>query len=130
MSRKRKNQSAEIRFGPAFKAFLLCALIVSACLGYVWQKKQIDELGREMRRRETRLRDLHELNEKMKKQLAVLQSVHNLEQRVTELRLGLVMPQPSQVWRLPEPPISPPAPPAPPEDHGIALGQTQGNAAP
>ena len=127
MARNRKNQAAAIRFGPALKAFLLCAVIVSACLGYVWQKKQIDELGREMRRRETRLRELRDLNEKMRKQLAVLQSVHSLEQRVAELRLGLVMPQPSQVWRLPEPPVEQPVTP---EDRRFALGQTAGEAAP
>src|SRR5579862_1723687 len=127
MARNRKNQTAAIRFGPALKAFLLCAVIVCACLGYVWQKKQIDELGRQMRLRETRLRDLRDQNEKMRKQVAVLESVHTLEQRVAELRLGLVMPQPGQVWRLPEPPVEQPAPP---EDHRYAAGNLETAATP
>jgi hypothetical protein len=103
MARNRKNQSAAIRFGPALKAFLLCSTIVCCCIGYVWQKKQIDELGQQMRKREARLLELREQNDKFKKQLAMLVSPRILDQRVKELKLGLVPPQPAQVWRLTEP---------------------------
>jgi hypothetical protein len=127
MARNRKNQTADAGLSSALKAILLCGAIVCACLGYVWQKKQIDELGRQMRLREARVRDLRDQNEKMKKQLALLESVPNLEQRVSEMKLGLVMPQPSLVWRLAEPA---PEAPAAPEDHRYAAGQTQGTATP
>jgi len=103
MARNRKNQSAAIRFGPALKALLLCAVIVSACLGYVWLKKQLGELGQQTRRREALLRELHTQNEKLRRQLAELQSVPMLEQRVKDLKLGLQPPQPAQVWNLTEP---------------------------
>jgi hypothetical protein len=106
MARNRKYQSAAIRFGPAVKAFLLCALIGGSGVGYVWQKSQIVELGRQIRKRELRLTELSEQNEKLKKQLAMMRSLPFLEQRIRELNLGLVAPQPSQVWRLNEPPCA------------------------
>ena len=103
MARNRKNQSAAIRFGPALKVLLLCAAIVSACLGYVWLKKQLGELGQQTRRREALVRELHAQNEKLRRQLAELQSVPMLEQRVKDLKLGLQPPQPAQVWNVSEP---------------------------
>lgn len=127
MARNRKNQPADIRFGPALRAFLLCAAIVACCLGYVWQKKQIDELGAQMRRREARLHDLREQNDKMRKQLAALESVHYLDQRAKELKLGLVIPQPAQVWHLPEPAADQPAAV---EERRYAAGAAQEAATP
>ncbi len=126
MARNRKNQSAAIRFGSALKAFVLCSGIVSACLGYVWLKKQINDLGQQMRRREAVLRELHIQNEKLRRQLAELQSVPFLEQRVKDLKLGLVPPQPNQVLTLPEPedkPISP-------DDKQYAAERNQGPKSP
>jgi hypothetical protein len=108
MARNRKYQSAAIRFGPAVKAFLLCALIGGSGVGYVWQKSQIVELGRQIRKRELRLTELDGQNEKLKKQLAMMRSPQFLEQRIRELNLGLAAPQASQVWRLTEP-LSQPA---------------------
>jgi hypothetical protein len=103
MARNRKYQSAAIRFGPAVKAFLLCVLIGGSGVGYVWQKSQIVELGRQIRKRELRLTELEGQNEKLKRQLAIMRSPQFLEQRIRELNLGLVPPQSSQVWRLTEP---------------------------
>ena len=103
MARNRKYQSAAIRFGPAIKAFLLCALIGGSGVGYVWQKSQISELGQQIRRRELQLGELEEQNEKLKKQLAVMRSPQFLEDRIRELNLGLVRPQPSQICWLTEP---------------------------
>jgi hypothetical protein len=110
MSRNRKSQSAAIRFGPALKAFLLCLLIGGSGVGYVWQKDQIRRLGQQIRDREIRLGQLQDENEKRRKQLATLRSPTFIEARVRELNLGLVAPQPNQVWKLIEPsrePVSP-----------------------
>jgi hypothetical protein len=107
MARNRKYQSAAIRFGPAVKAFLLCVLIGGSGVGYVWQKSQIVELGRQIRKRELRLTELEGQNEKLKRQLAIMRSPQFLEQRIRELNLGLVPPQSSQVWRLTEPSAGP-----------------------
>jgi hypothetical protein len=100
MARNRKYQSAAIRFGPAIKAFLLCVLIGGSGVGYVWQKSQIDELGRQIRKREQTLASLHDQNEKLKKTLAMMSSPPFLAAEIQRLNLGLVPPQPSQNWVL------------------------------
>jgi hypothetical protein len=103
MAKNRKHQSAAIRFGPALKAFLLCLLIGGSALGYVWQKSQLDQLGEQIRKREMHLKDLKTQNDKLRRQLASMRSPLFLEARIKELNLGLVAPQPSQIWYLKEP---------------------------
>ena len=109
MAKNRKNQSAAIRFGPAIKAFLLCAMIGGAGVGYVWQKGKIGELGRQISRREKRLVELQGQNEKLRKQLGLMRSPQFLEMRVKELNLGLVPPSSAQLWRLSEPALGSPS---------------------
>jgi cell division protein FtsB len=103
MAKNRKHQSAAIRFGPALKAFLLCLLIGGSGVGYVWQKNQIDQLSRQIGKRELHLKELQDQNEKLRRQMAYMKSPSYLEARVKELNLGLVPPQPSQVWYMKEP---------------------------
>ena len=103
MARNRKYQSAAIRFGPSLKAFLLCLLIGGAGVGCVWQKDQISQLGQQIKKREQYLDELGKQNEKLRKQFAEMRSPRFLERRIQELGLGLVPPQPAQVWRLTEP---------------------------
>src|SRR3974377_1584652 len=103
MARNRKYQSATIRFGPALKAFLLCLLIGGSGVGYVWQKNQIYELGQQICKREIRLTNLQKQNNKLRGDLAFMRSPPFLQDRVKKLNLGLVAPDQSQVWYLPEP---------------------------
>ena len=103
MARNRKYQSAASRFGPALKAFLLCLLIGGSGVGYVWQKDQISQLGRQIKKRELRLGELVDQSEKLRKQLGTMRSPRDLERRIQELGLGLVPPQQTQVLRLNEP---------------------------
>lgn len=103
MARNRKYRSAAIRFGPALKAFLLCLIIGGSGVGFVWQKNQIYELGKQIKQREQRLRGLEQDGEKMKKQLATMRTVQSLEDSIKKLNLGLAQPQMSQVWHLVEP---------------------------
>lgn len=113
MARNRKHQAAAVRFAPAVKAFLLCAFVASAGVGYVWQKQQINDLGRQILKSEKRLKELCEQNKKLSRQLATLRSPLEIELRIKELCLGLVPPQAGQVWRLAEPSADPlPAAPA------------------
>ncbi|MFO1512469.1 MAG: hypothetical protein U1F83_06070 [Verrucomicrobiota bacterium] len=109
MAKNRKNQSAAVRFGPALKAFVLCVLIGGSGVGYVWQKSQISELGRQINQRELRLAELDGQNKKLRDQLAKLRSPAQLKESVQKLNLGLAMPQPNQVWLLAEPALTPPA---------------------
>src|SRR6058998_1694789 len=91
MARNRRNQSGAVRFVPALKAFLLCSLIGGFCVGYVLQKNKIYELGQQIGQRQQKL-------ERLKKENQLL------AERVRDLRLGLVPPQPSQIIWITEPP--------------------------
>ena len=103
MARNRKNESVVLRFGPALKAFGLCVILGGAAVGYVWQKSQIDQLGRQIREREIKLGETREQNKKLRDHLAILRSPGRLEQKLTELKLGLVLPSPGDIWRVNEP---------------------------
>jgi hypothetical protein len=108
MSKNKKNQPAAVRFGPALKAFVLCALIGGSGIGYVWQKTKLDELYREIKKREVALGQLKAQNQKLRENLAFQRLPGNLNRRVRELNLGLVEPLPTQIWRMPEPVAHPP----------------------
>jgi hypothetical protein len=103
MARNRRSESVAIRFGPALKAFLLCLLIGGSGVGYVWQKEQLSHLGQQIKMREKHLLKLEDQNEKLRKQLGFMRSPGFLEERIKTWKLGLVLPLPSQVWRLTEP---------------------------
>jgi hypothetical protein len=109
MARNRKSQSASLMLRPALKAAVICGFILVCCVGYVWQKKQIDELSQQIKNRENQLARIRDNNGKLKKQIAVLLGPKSLEARAKELNLGLVLPQQSQVWRLTAPPAETPA---------------------
>jgi hypothetical protein len=100
MAKNRKNQSAAIWFGPALKASLICLVIAGSAVGYVWQKGEINRLGREIRDHKARLSVLLKDNQRLADQIAILHSPVMLDQRVRELNLGLVPLQPAQVVRL------------------------------
>src|SRR6267154_1559801 len=106
MAKNRKSQAAAIRFGPALKALFLCLLIAGSAVGYVWQKSQIYQLGKQIHQMELRLMQLSRDNKKLDDQLADLHSPVMLDQRAHNL--GLAPAQPMQVVRLPEPAFAPP----------------------
>ena len=108
MAKNRKYRSAALRFGPALKAVLLCLLLGGSGLGYVWQKNQIYELGRQRRAREMRLERLLDHNKKLAEQLGKMRTPLSLGQCLKNLSLG--PPLPSQIWRLLEPSRDSPRP--------------------
>ncbi len=110
MVRNRKNGSSNIRWGPAVVAGLFCLPIGGFGVGYVWQKEQINRLSEQIHRQEVRLIELAEENENRRKLLANMRSPAALEARIKELNLGLIQPQPTQVWHLCEPPLGKPRP--------------------
>lgn len=126
MARNRKNQTAAIRFGPAVKALLFCLVVGGAGVGYVWQKAQIDRLGKQILVREKRLNEMQDQNKKLRDQLAMLRSPARLDQRVRELNLGLGQPHPSNIWRVPEPSEAPARPSAPSGQYAARQDLTQG----
>lgn len=125
MARNRKNQSAAVRFVPAIWAALLCVVIAGAAVGFVWQKRQIQDLGRQIRDSEIKLEKLREANGKLGRQLMTLRSPQFLDKRIKELNLGLVQPAPAQLLRIVEMPAEPAAPAlAPPPPPLYAARQT------
>ena len=100
MARNRKHQSAGVRLGPAFKVLLICSLIASFGVGYVWQKDRLNDLSRRKVELEKRLERLRVRNTQVYGQLMQLQSPQALEARVKELGLGLIEPAPNQIVRL------------------------------
>jgi hypothetical protein len=110
MARNRKSQSGPVRFGPVLKAGVICTVIVTCCVGYVWQKQQINLLGKQVGQRETRLAELREQNERLNYQRSRLAQPEYLESRIKELNLGLGLPKQNQIWR----PVEPAAGPATP----------------
>jgi hypothetical protein len=97
MARNRKSQSAELRFGPALKALLICFFIGGAGIGYVYQKNLLNKLGEEKKNRERELNQLQVNNAARERQRWQLGSQRMLERRVEELGLGLQPPSPSQI---------------------------------
>jgi len=107
MARNRKTESAALWTGPALKAGVICLGIVIASVGYVWEKQEINRLADRMGKGEARLKELRIGNDKLRKQLYALSSPEALDQRVKELKLGLVPAQPMQIWYRPEPAADP-----------------------
>ncbi len=103
MGRNRKNGSA-VRLVPAVWAAVICLLLGGSAMGYVYQKNQIIELGKQIQKSELRLSALRDSNAKLRQQLLTLKSGVYLENRVKELKLGLVQPAQSQILTLVEVP--------------------------
>jgi hypothetical protein len=75
-------------------------------VGYVLQKNKIYELGQQIGQRQQKLERLKKENQLLADRLAAMQLPQRLAERVRELRLGLVPPQPSQIIWITEPPPS------------------------
>lgn len=106
MGRNRKHGSA-VRFVPAVKAALICMLLGGSAIGYVYQKNQIFDLGKQIQQRERHLGELRENNARLNKTLQTLNSTLYLEERVKKLNLGLVQPAQSQILTIVEVPPAP-----------------------
>jgi cell division protein FtsB len=103
MGRNRKNGSATWLV-PGAKAALICLLLGGSAIGYVYQKNQLVELGRQIQKSEQQLKALAENNARLHRSLLTLQSTVYLENRVKELKLGLAQPAQSQILTIIEMP--------------------------
>jgi cell division protein FtsB len=110
MGRNRKNGSATWLV-PGAKAALICLLLGGSAIGYVYQKNQLIELGRQIQKSEQQLKALSDSNTRLHRSLLTLQSTVYLENRVRELKLPLAQPAQSQILTIVEIPAS--AQPAP-----------------
>ena len=98
----RRSDSSLGRFAPAVKAASICLVTCGLGLGYVWQKQQIAQLGKEIKGHEMRLEGLGKENKELGDTLAQLKSPKVLDQLVEQWHLDLVMPRPHQVVVLEE----------------------------
>ncbi len=115
MARNKRNESA-LRAGPVMTTVALCAIFVVLGVGYVWYKNQIDQLGRQIKDRETRLAELQRENKVRRDQLASLCSPVALDALVKKLNLGLGPPDKAQVIWMAEPGVVPPTTGQPSQD--------------
>ena|SRR5688500_17107347 len=105
MGRNRKNDEMSARLAPALKAGLICLLLGGSAVGYVLQKNNLHELGRQITKRESVLELLKRENKLRATQLANLQLPRRIEERVVEQNLGLVRAPAVQMIWLPEPEV-------------------------
>ncbi len=111
MNNHRKNSSGAIGLPTALKVIAVFILAGGMAVGYVWQKAQLLQLGRQIKSNENRLAELRRENKGRRDQLDNMRSPAQLEQRVKDLKLGLVPPQPGQVVTLLETPNPKPVTP-------------------
>ena len=71
-------------------------------MGYVWHRNRNAQLSRQIRDVTARLEQLRAANLILDRQLDELRSPRALEAAVSRWKLGLVMPQPEQILRIPE----------------------------
>jgi hypothetical protein len=82
---------------------MACFFVVGAGTGYLWNKKQIHELGREIRNSEMRLDSAKRHRLMLERTYAAMCSPADLDERVKRMRLELGPPQLDQIVRLWEP---------------------------
>jgi hypothetical protein len=94
---------------PAIKAALLCVMLGGSAIGYVYQKNQIADLGKQIGAKKNRAMLLEIENAELERTLESLKSPAALAQRVKALKLDLVPPTRSQLLTILE--VPPPARP-------------------
>ena len=105
MGRNRKNGSATWLV-PGVKAALICLLLGGSAIGYVYQKNQLIELGKQIQKREQQLKTVSESSAHWQRTLLTLQSAYYLESRVKELKLALAQPAQAQILTIVEVPAT------------------------
>ena len=105
MGRNRKNGSAT-RFVPAVKAALLCLLLGGSAIGYVYQKNQLAEIGKQIAKRQKDHENLRNHNAQLERTLAMSTTSPAIDERVKKLGLGLAIPVQSQILTIVEVPAS------------------------
>lgn len=88
-------------------------LLGGSAVGYVLQKNQLHELGRQLAKKEALLYRLQSENRGRAAQLADLQSPLKLAERVRDQKMNLLPPVPGQTIWLAEPVVKPPPAPNP-----------------
>jgi hypothetical protein len=99
----KRGAAGKLRTVTIIKIVLGCAFLCLIGLGFLWQKRQIHVLGREIKRLETDYEAIRKHNETLKRTYAAMCSPGELDARARRMNLGLVVPQPEQIVRMAEP---------------------------
>jgi hypothetical protein len=82
---------------------MACFFVAGAGAGYLWNKKQIHELGQQIRNSEMRLESAKRHRLTLERTYAAMCSPADLDERVKRMRLEIGPPQLDQIVRLWEP---------------------------
>lgn len=110
MARKEKKASSSASATPTtglVSVGLVCLFVVAAGSGYIWNKSQIHTLGTQIRQYEIRLEEAKRRRMALDRAYAAMCSPTDLDARVKRMKLELGPPQPDQIVRLYETPLSP-----------------------
>jgi len=102
MARNRRTQTGGARLGPFWLVVGLCGFLCISGMGYVWHRNRNEQLSRQLRQRAVYLETVRMQNQNLDRQLEELRSPRALQAAIQRWHLGLVVPQPEQVLRLPE----------------------------
>ena len=97
MARNRKRESVVIRFGAVLQVVMFFLFVGGAGLGYVWQKKQIRQLGYLRQQKEQELKQLNETLWGLNSTRQKLMSSRHLQEAIRKYQLNLVPPRPEDV---------------------------------
>lgn len=100
MASKRRTEAAEVRFGPAVRALVICGLLSTVAVGYVGQKHRNGRLQAECERLREAGVELRLVIQKLEQRLAERRA--QVELQVRHLGLPLAPPRLGQVVILPQ----------------------------
>ncbi len=111
MGKNRKRSADAVRLRQLGVILLLCCACAAVGGGYVYQKKVIYKLGREIKQQEVAGEESRRRNMQLEAQVAQLKSPAALEERVRAFQLNLVPPSQNQIIRVGAPASAPPVAP-------------------
>lgn len=104
----RKEKKAGLPTMGLVSIALLCVFGAVVGCGYLWNKGQIDELGKQIRYYEMRLEEARRKRLTLDRTYTAMCSPADLDDRVRRMGLELGPPQPDQIVRLPDAPAAAP----------------------
>ncbi len=92
-----------VRPGQVLAVLVICSALAAAGVGYVWHQNRNAVLEREIFVQQTESQRLRQLSAELDNEIAKLRTYEAVVTNAERRNLGLQMPQPDQILRLPEP---------------------------
>jgi len=103
MARRRKSNGGAVGIRTLAILVVACALVALVGIGYVWHQNRNIRLEREIRAQKVEAERLAHVSQELDNQVARLRTYEAVLGNAERRNLGLQMPQPDQILRLPEP---------------------------